>query len=412
MNANRPATGPRPSQALAAPAPAVIGVNLTWLVPGVVGGSEEYTVRLLEAAGPRLPADTRLRLYARPDLLEAHPGLGEYHEVVPAPIRPGGRAARVAQEATWLAERSRDDDVVHHAGGTVPIRRTAPVAVTVHDLQPLDQPANFHPVKRRWLAWSLPRAVAAARLVLCPSHHTGDRLRAVLGVPADRIRVVHHGHRPPSTESLGDAPGDAAVDGPVRRFGRYVLYPAITYPHKRHVDVVRALARLGPDLDDLAVVFTGRPGPETDAVAAEAGRLGVANRVNQLGRVPWSELAALYRSAVALVFPSAYEGFGNPAVEAMGLGCPVVASDAGALPEVVGDAGLLAPVGDVDAIAAAIRRIATEPGLADVMRTRGRARAAEFDVDIAADRLLSVYRELAGPSRPRSAVRRSTAPPP
>ncbi|MEM9565562.1 MAG: glycosyltransferase family 1 protein [Actinomycetota bacterium] len=375
-------------------APAAVGVNLTWLVPGVVGGSEEYTVRLLEAAGPRLPPGLRLRLYARPDLLDAHPGLGHHHEVVLAPVLPGGRAARVVQEATWLAGQSRADAAVHHAGGTVPVRRTVPSAVTVHDLQPLEQPENFHPVKRRWLAWSLPRAVAAARLVLCPSGHTADRLREVLRVPADRIRVVHHGHRLPALEH------DRGADGPQHRFGRYVLYPAIAYPHKRHIDVVRALARLGSGLDDLAVVFTGRPGPETAAITAEAARLGVAERVVQLGRVPWADLAALYRSAVALVFPSAYEGFGNPAVEAMGLGCPVVASDAGALPEVISDAGLLAPIGDVDAIAAAITRVATEPGLAATMRTRGRARAREFDVDIAADRLLDVYRELAGPSRP------------
>ncbi len=396
-------TSPRGSRqpiGLARPAAtsATVGVNLTWLVPGVVGGSEEYTVRLLEAAGPRLPAGLRLRLYARPDLIETHPGLADHHELVEAPIPPGGRLGRVAQEATWLAAHSRHDDVVHHAGGTVPLARPGPVAVTVHDLQPLEQPENFGALKRRWLRWSLPRAVARARLVLCPSHHTAERLASVLGVPAERIRVVHHGHRAPTEADGGLGPG-AGVD-PAERFGRYLLYPAIAYPHKRHADLVRLLDRLGPDFDDVAVVLTGRPGPEDGAIRSEAHRRGLDRRVHQLGRVPRPELDALYRSAQALVFPSAYEGFGNPAVEAMGLGCPVVASDAGALPEVVAQAGLTVAVGDIDGLAGAVARVLTDRDLADELRGRGRRRAADFDVEVAADRLIEVYRELAAPHRP------------
>ena len=371
----------------------VIGVNLTWLVPGVVGGSEEYTVRLLEAAGPRLPVGIRLRLYARPDLIDAHPALADGHELATMPVLPGGRLTRVVQESTWLAAASRHDTVVHHAGGTVPVLRPRPGVVTVHDLQPIEHADNFGPVKRRWLGWSLPRAVAAARLVLCPSDHTARRIETVLGVEPDRIRVVPHGHRLPSREpSLGGVgDGRSTPDG---RFGRFLLYPAIAYPHKRHRDLIRLLDRLGPDRADVALVLTGRPGPETESIRTEARRLGVDHRVHQLGRVPSAELADLYRRAEALVFPSAYEGFGNPAVEAMGFGCPAVVSDAGALPEVVGAAGLVFPVGDLMAMTEAVGRVLDDPCLAAELRRRGRERAAEFDVDMAADRLIAVYREL------------------
>lgn len=371
----------------------VIGVNLTWLVPGVVGGSEEYTIRLLEAVGPALPAGCRLRLYGRPDLAETYPDLVAAHEWVEAPVWPGGRLARVALEATWLARRTQADDLVHHPGGTVPLRGGRPAVVTVHDLQPIEHPGNFGAVKRWWLGRRIPRAVSEAELVLCPSPHTAGRLEVVLGVEPERIRVVPHGHRlPPEPDQIA-APADLAARM-VDRFGRFLLYPAIAYPHKRHIDLVRLLGHLGPQHGDVEVVMTGRPGPESDAVRAEAERLGVGERVHQLGRVPVAELHALYRSAAALVFPSAYEGFGNPAVEAMGLGCPAVVSDAGALPDVVGPAGLIFPVGDVEAMAEAVGLVLDDPDYADGLRRLGRLRAVEFEVEIAAARLADVYREM------------------
>jgi len=370
----------------------VVGVNLTWLVPGVVGGSEEYTIRLLEAAGPILTPTLRLRLYGRADLATAYPELVASHDWVEAPVWPGGRLARVAQEATWLRGQSRHDDVIHHAGGTVPLGGRRPMAVTIHDLQPLEHPENFGPIKRRWLGRSVPRAVHAAELVLCPSAHTAGRIHEVLGVARDRIRVIPHGHRPPPPPPVDD--GGCGRAWPTERYGRFLLYPAIAYPHKRHVDLVRLLDRLGQDRADVNLVMTGRPGPESDRVLAEAERLGVRDRVHQLGRVPAADLHALYRAAEALVFPSSYEGFGNPAVEAMGLGCPAVVSDAGALPEVVGSAGLVFPVGDLGAMADAVGRVLDDGNLADDLRRRGRDRAPEFDVEIAAARLVDVYREM------------------
>ncbi len=366
-----------------------IGVNLTWLVPGVVGGSEEYTVRLLEAVQPLIADRLRLRLYVRPDFAAAHPTVADRHTMVTAPAI-GSKAGRVALEQTWLAAVTRNDQLVHHAGGTVPFLRSAPAIVTIHDLQPLEMPENFGPVKRAWLGRAIPHAVRSARLVVCPSRFTADRLRDLLGISEHKIRVVRHGHRPTPCPRAG--PGHRPP--PVERFGRYLLYPAIAYRHKRHIDAVQALARLGPELDDVKLVFTGRQGPELDRVLAEASLLGVDGRVVALGRVPAAELDDLYRSAVALVFPSAYEGFGNPALEAMSAGCPVVAADGGALPEVVDDAGLLFPVGDSTALADAVTRILGEPALADSLRQRGLARAGSFDPGIAARQLADVYSEV------------------
>jgi alpha-1,3-rhamnosyl/mannosyltransferase len=304
-------------------------------------------------------------------------------------------------EQTWLARASSDDDIVHHAGGTVPYVRLRPGIVTVHDLQPLEMPENFDPVKRRWLHHALPYAVRAARLVLCPSRFTADRLHQLLGVDPSRIRVVLHGHRSDRRSTAdGERESRPVTDRTDRtdwadRFGRFVLYPAIAYRHKRHCDVVRAVAGLGAGFEDVAVVFTGRAGPELESVLAEAERLGIGGRVHALGRIPAPDLDRLYRTAAALVFPSAYEGFGNPALEAMSAGCPVVAADGGALPEVVGDAGLLCPVGDAAAFTAAVERVLNGGDDIEAMVERGTKRAARFDSGIAAERLAAVYAELA-----------------
>ena len=366
-----------------------VGVNLLWLVPGVVGGSEEYTLRLLGALDQIGADDLWLRLYGSPDLFEAHPQLARQFETRVSPGGSGSKGVRIGAENSWLAAVSCHDDLVHHAGGVVPLVRSQTSVVTIHDLQPLEMPENFSVLKRRWLGSMLPRSVRAARLVLCPSEFTADTITDRLGVPPERVRVVHHGHEPTEPGVLDEA-ADAALQA---RYGRYLLLPAIAYAHKRHADAVAALDRLRDRFGDLQLVCTGRPGPETPALERLIGDLGLADRVHLLGRVPADELDALYRSAVALVFPSAYEGFGNPALEAMARGCPVVATTAGALPEVVGDAGLLVPPGRPGALAAAVARVLDEPGLADRLRADGLARSADFSWLRAGRELATAYRD-------------------
>jgi alpha-1,3-rhamnosyl/mannosyltransferase len=370
-----------------------LGVNLTWLVPGVVGGSEEYTMRLLDAVAEPVESTISITLYGRGELFEAYPEIAAKYRTEAMPS-VGSKAGRIALEQTWLAGKARSDRAVHHAGGTVPFVRRQPAILTVHDPQPLDMPENFHPAKRRWLERVLPYSVNAAALVVCPSRFTADRLHTLLGTPEEKLRVVLHGHRSPS--SAGQPLSTAGSVGPssVGR-GRYLLYPAIAYPHKRHIDAVRMLSNLGGEYDDVDLIFTGRPGPELHDVLSEAARLGIGARVKALGRIPATDLERLYRDANALVFPSAYEGFGNPALEAMSLGCPVIVSNAGALPEVVGDAGMVYPVGDVGALTAAVAKLLSDRTLSEDFRRRGRERARAFDACIAAGQLAEVYGEIA-----------------
>lgn len=359
----------------------MIGVNLLWLVTGVVGGSEEYTVRLLTA----LDADQRLRLYCRPDLVEAHPELAVRHEIVHPPWTPHSKLDRVVAEHTWLARVSRHDELVHHAGGVVPFVTSTPTVLTIHDLQPLEMPENFSAPKLAWLRSTLRPSVRRARLVLCPSEFTAGRVVDLLGGDPDRVVVVPHGH-----DAAADP--DPAALAAAERFGRYVLLPAIAYPHKRHVDLIEAVARVREHQPDLGVVLTGRPGPELPAVLARANELGVP--VEALGRVPEAELDALYHRAEALVFPSEYEGFGNPILEAMTRDCRVVATTATCVPEVAGDAAILVEPRDPGALAAAITTVTTDPGVRDRLIAAGRDRAARFGWSEAGAALAAAYRRV------------------
>lgn len=375
-----------------------IGLNLTWLVPGVVGGSEEYTIRLLTGVGGLASAKTVLRVYGRRDLFERYPALTDA-PFVPV-VMPGRRISkpqRIAMERTWLARVSASDAVVHHMGGTVPFvpRRGAGqrTAVTIHDLQPIDLAHNFSTVKRMWLGRLIPFAVEHADLVVCPSRFTADRIVDRYDIRAAKLRVVQQGyHLDREVESVEPSPD--LVDRLASR--RFLLYPAIAYRHKRHRDLIDALGRLPDRLADIDLVFCGRPGPESERLRAQASGAGLTDRVHLLGRVPERDLRWLYDHALALAFPSEYEGFGNPCLEAMALGCPVVASDATALPEVIADAGLLLPTGDVDAWTRAIVELADSPDLAADLVHRGRERAATFDPAMASSRLWAVYRELMG----------------
>lgn len=372
-----------------------VGVNLLWLVPGVVGGSEEYTTRLLAGLAEEPPSDLHLTLFALEPFAAAHPDLVATYPTVLLGLDGHRKGQRVLAEASWLARAAshRNVELLHHAGGVVPpgpaVART-PAVLTVHDLQPLAMPQNFSPVKRRWLATMLPRSAARARLVITPSDPAGADVVARLGVARDRVRTVPHGIAPPEA-----VPPDQVAEVIERyRLGqRTILYPAITYAHKDHLTLVRAFARLAPSRPDLTLVLAGGAGPAEAEVAAAVRASGVGHQVRRTGRVPWPDLRALYAAASVVAVPSRFEGFGAPALEAMAAGVPVVVSDATALPWVVGDAGLKVPPGDVGRWAQELGRVVDEPAVRETLAAAGRVQAARFGWDRAAAALAQSYRD-------------------
>lgn len=365
-------------------------VNLTWLVPGVVGGSEESTTAMLRAVLAESPADLDLRLAVLRPFLGAHPDLAAAVPCEVLQLDGRHKVRRVLAEQTWLASTSRriGAQVVHHAGGVVPIVHPGAVVLTIHDLQPLDLAQNFSTAKRAYITTMVGRSARAARIVCVPSEFTRDRVVGLLDVDPAKVAVVPWSVPVPA----GDAPGDERAVAPE---GRYFLYPAITYPHKNHLVLLDAFAQVVASQSDVSLVLTGGPGPLEMEVEERVRTLGLTDRVRRTGRVPSATLDALYAGAEAVLVPSRYEGFGLPALEAMARGCPVVAADAGSLPEVVRHEDLVDP-DDVTAWADAMQAVLSLTTAERAARTSaGRIAAAGFSPERTAVAQLDAYRRAA-----------------
>ena len=210
------------------------------------------------------------------------------------------------------------------------------------------------------------------------------------GVHPDRLVVVPHGLPP----DFAAAPFDEAdLRTRYRVPGPFLLYPAATYPHKNHLVLLDALAQL-EDRPELRLVLTGGPAASEEALREAIERRGLQERVVRTGRVPDADRDALLRTASALAFPSRYEGFGAPVVEAMAVGTPVLTSDVTALPEVVGPAGLLLDPDDPTAWADAIGHVLDDAALRARLVAAGHARAGAFTAEHSAQALARAYRRL------------------
>jgi len=343
----------------------VIGISLLTLVPGISGGSETYARALVAALGRVGTLDYRVFLPTIADDVEGLPAevVTEYRASSGMP----GRIAAMSLATTRpgpLRRRFTGCDALHFPLSVMlPPVDSPPAATSVLDLQHEEYPAFFSRAELRYRKVVYGWTVRRSRLVITISNHAASTLVHRLGVPSGRIRPIHLG-----IDHERFAPGD----GPREDF---LLYPARAWPHKNHARLFDAL-RLLPGR---RLVLTGYEGPVPDGV-------------DSLGLVSEDELVALYRKAAALVFPSVYEGFGLPVVEAMACGCPVACSNAASLPEICGDAARLFDPSDARAIAAAVEDVLAAP---EEWAAKGLARAARFTWDACATAHDEVYRELA-----------------
>lgn len=380
-NPERPSSGAPSSQCVGS---VDVAVNLLWCVPGDVGGSEEYLVRQLLGLAAQ-QSEFRPTLYVLNSFAHAHPELDALYPMVVAGISGQGRPRRVLAEHVWLPRRTRRAAIVHHGGGTTPAVGGGPIVLTIHDLQYLTHPEYHSRNKLRYLRKVVPRSVHRAAVVVTPTEWVRSTVIDEFGIDPERVMVVPHGIE----ANIG---ADAPTESELRRNyqlggGSVLVFPAITHPHKGHEFLLDVMARHWND-PDLRLVLLGGAGGADGQIESKIAALGLEQRVIRTGRVPASHRDGLLALADALVFPSEYEGFGAPVVEAMALGTPVIAAGQPAVAEVVGDAGIILPR-DPDAWAAVLADVGQRR---EELVTAGRRRSTDFTAARSGAALTAAYR--------------------
>lgn len=348
-----------------------VGLSLLTLVPGAVGGTETYA-RGLTAGLAEVGTLDYLALVP-PVAVGAGHGL-------PESVATEYRAARTLRErllAMGVAAmqprrlRARYDglDLVHYPLTIELPRLGLPSVVTLHDVQHLELPRLFSRAERLFRGHAYDESARRADAVIVPSQFVRRGVVEHLGIPPEQVHAIPHG-----VDHERFSPGPDAREG-------FLLYPARPWAHKNHERLFEAFALLRRERPELRLVLTG---------GGHEGR-PVPEGVTVQGLVSLDELVSLYRRAACLVFPSLYEGFGYPPLEAMACGCPVAASNAGSIPEAVGDAAALFDPTDTVEIAAVVSAVLESP---DRFAAAGPERAARFTWAETARRHEAVYAAL------------------
>ena len=290
------------------------------------------------------------------------------------------------------AARRAAVDLIHAPAYTAPLYAPVPTVLTIHDVS-YERHPEWYPYRRDWLRRAFYRRSArAAAHVLTVSEFSRDEITAAYGITADLITVAPLG--------AGDGfAGTSALPGPLPAGveAPFLLHVGDLHERRNLPVVVSALidARRRLDMPRLSLVLAGVDRGIGSRLAADAADRGAADAIIRLGAVTEAALRGLYRGAAALVYPSRYEGFGLPLVEAMASGTPVLASRAASIPEVVGEAAVLSNPDDPDGWANAIVDVLTDATLKARLCTNGLARAATFTWQRTARITLDVYRRVA-----------------
>jgi glycosyltransferase involved in cell wall biosynthesis len=353
-----------------------VGLNLVYLVPGETGGMEVVARELI----PELAALPGLRLTAFVNRETANHEAGPWGELIPmevVPVHARNRAAWVWGEQRHLPRmaRSAGVEVLHSLASTAPLYGRFVRVTTIHDLNYKLVPDSHFGLRGLGMRALVPAAARLSHRVIADSDSTRDDLVRHLGTPREKVDVAPLGVSPPA----GVSPTPVAelrrrLDLDERPL---VLSVSAKRPHKNLPRLLRALAALETARRP-SLVVPGYPTPHELELRELAGALGLADRVRLPGWLPAEDLEGLYAAADCFVFPSLYEGFGLPVLEAMARSVPVACSDRASLPEVAGDAAVLFDPEDVDAIRAAVERLLCDADLAARMREAGRRRSASF----------------------------------
>ena len=375
--------------------PTHVGLNLIFLVPGETGGMEVAARELIPALLAEAPPGMRFTAFVNREAAAAAGPWGELLPAVTVPVNARNRVQWVLGEQTLLPRLAAREgvDLMHSLASTAPLWGRFRRVVTVHDLIYARFPEAHAGIRDKGMRVLVPQAARRSHRVIADSQSTRNDLMGLLGVRSDRIDVVPLGlGRVRREKPLVEREVRARFDLGERRV---VLSLSAKRPHKNLLALIGALARITSE-DRPVLVLPGYPTAHEAELRQHAGALGVDNDVRFPAWVSPEELEGLWAIARAFVFPSLYEGFGLPVLEAMSRGVPVACSNTSSLPEVVGEAALLFDPHDETAIAEALRELLEDQVLCDRLRVRGLDRVAQFTWERTARLTLDSYRRALG----------------
>ncbi|MBI4558085.1 MAG: glycosyltransferase family 4 protein [Candidatus Hydrogenedentes bacterium] len=365
---------------------------LNALQAGNRSGTGMYAARLAEWLA-QVEGEPDVAVIWPEGLPRRHSAYHVHEAILTRPARPAIRRLIYDQWGIYGDVRRLLANLVHYPANIGSLRSLHNMVLTVHDLSFLRDPSWFAFSRTTYYRRAVARSVKLATHIIADSESTATDLQDLLRIPAKKISVVPLGvgerFQPSSDECV------ATIREKYKLPDRFFLYMGTLEPRKNLVRLIQAWSRVAHDLP-YDLVLAGRNGWKTEPIFSEAAQSTHRPRIRFLGFVPEDDRPVMMSAAHAFVWPSLWEGFGLPPLEAMACGVPVLTSKVSSLPEVVGDGAILVDPANVEQIAHALVVIATDEALRASLREKGRARAAQFTWKKTAELTKRVYRSVLG----------------
>ena len=360
-----------------------IGIDATAL-PALPVGAGHYIIQLIRAFA-RQPGEDEFVIFVQRhgvSLLNLSPEelspLSSSTRLVILPDQPPARRLAWEQAVFPSLAASQRLDLLHSLHYTLPLAYAGRRVVTLHDMTFFLFPRLHTLPKRYFFRFFIRASARLADALVADSHSTRQDAIRLAGVPPHKIFTAQLGVTPAFHPLDASHPRLAAVRQKYSLPEHFVLYVGLIEPRKNIPTLLQAFAQVAPQFPDRRLVLVGRRGWMVETLDQQIASLGLADKVLFPGYVERADLPMVYNSAECFVYPSFYEGFGLPVLEALACGLPVITSDVSSMPEIVGPAGLLLPPSDSQALAAALQRLLSDPAERQRLASQGPARAAQF----------------------------------
>ncbi|WP_233248414.1 glycosyltransferase family 1 protein [Desulfonatronum sp. SC1] len=390
--------------------PLRVGLNLLYLLPGIVGGTETYAAGLVRGLAEVDDGLEYVVFLNRESADWPLPDIPAFQRVV-CPVRASSRVRRLLYEQFRLPALARRHgvDVLHSLGYVAPVLGRCPGVVTIHDMNTKGHGRSMPLFKRLTLAFLVRLSARAARQVITVSEFSRQEIHRHLGLPLERIHVVHEAPLPPEWGRSSESARQEESSQPVswastfqpslKSDTPYILAFASQSPHKNIPRLIEAFARIATSVPHHLVLAGHLPGD--GAVDRAIGRWDIAHRVRLTGYLPRPEVDRLLSEAALFAFPSLYEGFGLPVLEAQAAEVPVACANRGALPEVAGEGAVFFDPENALDMAATLAHALTDEDLRANLIALGRLNLERFSWTEAARQTLNIYARAAWRGRNR-----------